>query len=640
MPEFSQYEFAPRKFVQVMSYGGGKDSFCMLITAIARGELPDEIVFMDVGNPRRHPVNLGPKKADPAEWLETYDHILDVAAPMAKRHGIPFRWIIAEQPTGALARRMRKAGIIPELYEIRAPKTEKAKLKSPALGLFDYMWRTGTVPVTANQVCQQASKIERFNDWLAKAHKGAEVEVWIGFNANEQERVETGKTYELKKIGKGGTLRTPRFPLAEDGLTKQDCVALMKRKRLPVPVKSACTFCPFGKDWEWVDLFQRYPETFYRIVDLWERKGVTDQGYTMFAKSFKKYELSPPQYEVLKLVARGAPVARDQVPGKLRTSFDAVARRRWVTQRGELSRYGAAILREAKRGPPQPGSGKALDRRKDIVWLASNNHPILGVHYEGLTLEEWIAGLLEEEQTPDVCVTKVRRRSNPELETYVAHLDVHGGPDLYQHEYRITATIAGRPVGHLAFSVLGGEAHVGWVEVPKRFRRQGIGSALYNRLYMFAAHEKLRVVHGQTTPEGAALVGSLGLPHNPEEGQLPARTDNLVLIRVTRPDVLVPQYLFYVLLHWYQAGILCELFHGTAQQCVRVKDLRQIPLGSQQQPSRRHRRDQPLRLKDVAEVNILGRKQLRPDDILLMRIGDGKPYFVRCVDPLRLQGPF
>ena len=38
---------------QVLSYGGGLDSFCMLVDAIKRGDAPDAIVFADVGDPAK-----------------------------------------------------------------------------------------------------------------------------------------------------------------------------------------------------------------------------------------------------------------------------------------------------------------------------------------------------------------------------------------------------------------------------------------------------------------------------------------------------------------------------------------------------------------------------------------------------------
>ncbi len=311
MPDLQQVELLPLRtrdilgrVPKVLSYGGGKDSFCMLITAIDRGELPDHIVFMDVGNPRRHPVNLPPEDAEPAEWPETYEHMLDVAAPLAQRHGIPFHWIISEQPTGKLARRMKKAGITPEVYPIRPGTTGRGKLKKPALGLFDFFLKMGMVPATQRQICTQVAKIDRFNAWVADRFAGEDVEVWIGFNADERHRKERGKTYKIEDLPSGAR-RVVRLPLDDAGLTKQACIEIFKSKRLPIPAKSACVFCPFGKPWEWLEFFARYPGLFYQVVDLWNRRRerLTEAGYEM-AAVFSKFELSPAMYQLLLRLAR------------------------------------------------------------------------------------------------------------------------------------------------------------------------------------------------------------------------------------------------------------------------------------------------------------------------------------------------
>ena len=78
----------PRRRPQVLSYGGGLDSFAMLVDAIQRGERPDLCVFVDVGNG-----NAFRDSTVPAEWEGTYRHIREVVIPLCARAGIEFVWI-------------------------------------------------------------------------------------------------------------------------------------------------------------------------------------------------------------------------------------------------------------------------------------------------------------------------------------------------------------------------------------------------------------------------------------------------------------------------------------------------------------------------------------------------------------------
>jgi hypothetical protein len=57
----------------------------MLVQSIQIGELPDVVVFIDVGAP-----------GDPGKWAGTYRHVREVVIPLCSRHGIEFVWIDGE----------------------------------------------------------------------------------------------------------------------------------------------------------------------------------------------------------------------------------------------------------------------------------------------------------------------------------------------------------------------------------------------------------------------------------------------------------------------------------------------------------------------------------------------------------------
>lgn len=61
----------------------------------------------------------------------------------------------------------------------------------------------------------------------------------------------------------------PEFPLFDDMMTREDCVAYLKR-RLPgytVP-RSACVFCPYKRDSEWILLRDTDPKGWQRAVEI------------------------------------------------------------------------------------------------------------------------------------------------------------------------------------------------------------------------------------------------------------------------------------------------------------------------------------------------------------------------------------
>lgn len=69
----------------------------------------------------------------------------------------------------------------------------------------------------------------------------AQVEVWIGISTDEV--IRAGAAHDNWAVN--------RYPLLEQRMSRADCVAWLERHGYPVPVKSACTFCPYRADAEW-----------------------------------------------------------------------------------------------------------------------------------------------------------------------------------------------------------------------------------------------------------------------------------------------------------------------------------------------------------------------------------------------------
>jgi hypothetical protein len=240
----------------VLSYGGGLDSFAMLLGAIRSNYLPDVCVFMDVGD--------GSETRDgvePGEWPGTYRHMREVVLPLCAAHGIEFVWISKDT------------------YPIRAGrKDENTSL---------YAWlRDHTNIPTAGPVrnCTALAKVERFESWMADRYGSALVEVWIGFEAGEEARANK----DPNARGSGNANRRNRFPLIEAGLCRCRCEALVRELGFPVPRKSACVFCPYGTRQDWVAFERELPEQFEMIAQLEEVKPATSKGFKLSIKDFRK----------------------------------------------------------------------------------------------------------------------------------------------------------------------------------------------------------------------------------------------------------------------------------------------------------------------------------------------------------------
>lgn len=69
------------------------------------------------------------------------------------------------------------------------------------------------------------------------------VECWQGISWDEALRMRDSDVRYVKN----------RFPLVEARLTRMDCIQWLQQHDLPVPPKSACTFCPYSSKRSWAE---------------------------------------------------------------------------------------------------------------------------------------------------------------------------------------------------------------------------------------------------------------------------------------------------------------------------------------------------------------------------------------------------
>lgn len=84
---------------------------------------------------------------------------------------------------------------------------------------------------------------------------------WIGISRDEAHRMKPARPGWLTSI----------WPLVDLRMTRADCLQWMSSRGYPLPPRSACYFCPYHSDAEWMRLRDSEPEAFAAAID-YERK--------------------------------------------------------------------------------------------------------------------------------------------------------------------------------------------------------------------------------------------------------------------------------------------------------------------------------------------------------------------------------
>lgn len=239
---------------RVLSYGGGLDSFALLLLALRRGERLDAVAFVDVADGA-----LDREGTDPGEWPSTYRHIREIVVPLCAAAGVEFVWLDSGR------------------YPVR-----------DARSLFAWLEARRQIPVSGpNRICTIVAKVERFEAWACDRFGKQPIEVWLGFEAGEDDRAAKDPN-----AGKPSALRVNRFPLIEEGLCRCRCEAFVRAAGLPVPRKSACVFCPYATRPDWQTFARELPRDFARVVDLEAAKPPTAKnGVKLSIKGFSSKRL-------------------------------------------------------------------------------------------------------------------------------------------------------------------------------------------------------------------------------------------------------------------------------------------------------------------------------------------------------------
>lgn len=210
--------------------GLGVDSTAMLLALYDAGIVPDLITFADTG---------GEKKA-----TLKYRHTLNA---WLLRHGFP------------LINLVRKKTLPTTPYnDLGGNCHDNETLPSLAFGMksCSIKWKQGPQDNFLKGVTKGPNKCEPHPLWERSRASGRKIVKLIGYDAGPAD------LRRSKKVKDEDASFLYRYPLQLLGWTRPDCVARIEQSGLPVPIKSACYFCPASQKWELFWLAGSDPEQF------------------------------------------------------------------------------------------------------------------------------------------------------------------------------------------------------------------------------------------------------------------------------------------------------------------------------------------------------------------------------------------
>lgn len=219
--------------IEAVSYGGGVQSNALLALRAAGRITPNLFLFANVGEKAEHPATLR--------------YVREVAMPFAEAHGI-------------------------ELVELHR-KWKRGERAGQVDDLLDSVERSSTPSIPVRRVkdgppmsrsCTVNYKIRRVSEELKR--RGATVEdpalVMLGISVDEIGRAKS------EGIDPRSPVQDRAYPLLALGLSRTDCIGIIREAGLPVPQPSSCWFCPFHSSEAWRILARENPELFARACEI------------------------------------------------------------------------------------------------------------------------------------------------------------------------------------------------------------------------------------------------------------------------------------------------------------------------------------------------------------------------------------
>lgn len=216
------------KKIRVLSLGAGVQSSTLALM-IAKGEIPmvDAAIFADT---------FGEPKAV-YEWLTWLEKQLNYPLYKVSKGNL------REDMINAINGKYKFLSV--PLYTKNAETGKKGLLRRQCTA--DYK----ILPV--NQKVRELLGLKK----KEKRKVGTNVEMLMGISMDEIYRVKVNRLDYITNI----------YPLIDLKMSRKDCINWMKKNNYPTPPRSACTFCPFHNNEEWLNI-KKNKEEWNEVVEL------------------------------------------------------------------------------------------------------------------------------------------------------------------------------------------------------------------------------------------------------------------------------------------------------------------------------------------------------------------------------------
>jgi len=222
----------------IVSYGGGINSTALVVFLVKNKFPLDCVVFSDTGD----------------EMPETYDYLV-VMEKYLKRRKIPFE-IVQNRKKEALSDKCLRREVIPS-----------------------QVWRW----------CTRDFKVVPIHAFYRKL--GTHVYQYMGIDYGEVHRMKPAKADYVTNL----------YPLIDHKINRDECINLIKKARLPLPVKSGCYFCPYNNMERWAEIYEKHPDLYRRSMKIeenskhYETQRLAPKGYSLreIEKMLKKKSKLP-----------------------------------------------------------------------------------------------------------------------------------------------------------------------------------------------------------------------------------------------------------------------------------------------------------------------------------------------------------
>jgi len=220
----------------IVCFGGGVDSTAMLVALKRQGIRPDLITFADTGS----------------EKPDTYDHVR-----------LMDEWL--ESVGFPLVTWCQKNTMPSTAYDdLTGNCIDNETLPSLAFGMksCSIKWKQGPQDYAVMGCSRGPNKQDPHPLWIDAQARGVKPVKLIGYDNG---KADIRRSKNLK--GSDANFQYV-YPLQQLGWGREDCISAIIEEGLPVPIKSACFFCPASQKWELWWLAGKHPELFLKALKL------------------------------------------------------------------------------------------------------------------------------------------------------------------------------------------------------------------------------------------------------------------------------------------------------------------------------------------------------------------------------------